>query len=191
MSAPSRVALRGGTLAGDGADSSTGRMKTILPEAETGGRRLFTLSPRRWRGCYSGVLFMSRRAAPVGALLIVLPPGQLAAQPPSGTELFESKIRPVLSSRCYACHSSTLPAPKGDLVLDTRAGLLKGGRLGPAVVPGKPADSKLLEALKYANPHLQRPPSGRLTDAIIDDFERWIAAGAPDPRADTAVAAAG
>jgi hypothetical protein len=57
-------------------------------------------------------------------------------------------------------------------------------------VPGKPADSKLLEALTYANAHLQMPPSGKLADPIIADFERWIAGGAPDPRTET-VAAAG
>ena len=109
---------------------------------------------------------------------------------PVNDEFFETKIRPVLSSRCYACHSSRLAAPKGELVLDTKAGVLKGGRLGPAVVPGKPADSKLLEALTYANAHLQMPPSGKLADPIIADFERWIAAGAPDPRTETVAAAA-
>jgi len=109
---------------------------------------------------------------------------------PVNDEFFEGKIRPVLSSRCYACHSSKLAAPKGELVLDTKAGVLKGGRLGPAVVPGKPADSKLLEALTYANAHLQMPPSGKLADPIIADFERWIAGGAPDPRTDTVTAAA-
>jgi hypothetical protein len=75
-------------------------------------------------------------------------------------------------------------------VLDTKAGVLKGGKLGPAIVPGKPRESRLLEALSYSNAHLQMPPSGKLAEAIIADFEQWIAAGAPDPRADTAVAAA-
>ena len=108
---------------------------------------------------------------------------------PINDAFFESRIRPVLSSRCYACHASTLAAPKGELVLDTKAGVLKGGKQGPAVVPGKPADSKLLEALSYANQHLQMPPSGKLADPIIADFERWIAGGAPDPRAETVSAA--
>ena len=108
---------------------------------------------------------------------------------PVNDEFFETRIRPVLSSRCYACHSSRIAAPKGELVLDTKAGVLKGGRLGPAVVPGKPADSKLLEALTYANAHLQMPPSGKLADPIIADFERWIAGGAPDPRTETVTAA--
>jgi hypothetical protein len=104
-------------------------------------------------------------------------------------EFFESKIRPVLAAKCYACHNSKMKEPKGYLTLDTREGVMKGGTLGPALVPGKPADSKLIHAMKYADPHLQMPPSGRLADEVIADFETWIAGGAPDPRADTAGAA--
>lgn len=131
--------------------------------------------------------------AVIAASLIVLGVAPAFAQPRDATtsEFFETNIRPVLSSRCYACHSSKLAAPKGELVLDTKAGVLKGGRLGPAVVPGKPAESKLLEALSYSNPHLQMPPSGKLGDSILADFERWIVAGAPDPRVDTAIATTG
>src|SRR6266705_223266 len=109
----------------------------------------------------------------------------LAAQPPD-TAFFESKIRPVLATKCYACHSSTLKSPMGGFVLDTSAGLRKGGSAGPVLVPGKPAESQLLQALRYTDPHLQMPPSGKLADPVIADFERWIAAGAPDPRADSA-----
>ena len=76
-------------------------------------------------------------------------------------------------------------------MLDTKAGVLKGGKLGPVIVPGNPAESRLLEALTYSNAHLQMPPSGKLADSVIADFEQWIAAGAPDPRVDTAVASAG
>ena len=123
----------------------------------------------------------------LGTFLVVLAAAPAGAQPALPSEFFEAKIRPVLATKCYACHNR-IEAPKGDLVLDTKAGVLKGGTLGPAIVPGKPAESKLLEALRYSNPHLQMPPSGKLADAIIADFERWIAAGAPDPRADTAAA---
>ncbi len=74
----------------------------------------------------------------------------------------------------------------GGLVLDSKSGLAKGGATGPVVVPGKPAASRLLQALRYTDPSLQMPPTGRLPDPVIADFEQWIAAGAPDPRADTA-----
>lgn len=72
----------------------------------------------------------------------------------SDVEFFETKIRPVLATRCYGCHSSKLAAPKGELVLDTKAGLAKGGRLGAEVVPGKPADSRLIHALSHKDPSL-------------------------------------
>jgi hypothetical protein len=106
-------------------------------------------------------------------------------------EFFETRIRPVLTTRCYACHSSKLAAPKGELVLDTRAGVLKGGKLGPVIVPGNPSESRLLLALRYTDPHLQMPPSGKLADSVVADFEQWIAAGAHDPRVDAIVAASG
>src|SRR4051794_24108700 len=68
---------------------------------------------------------------------------------------FETKIRPVLATKCYGCHSSGKKAPMGGLVLDTKAGLQKGGAAGPVIVPGKPAESRLLHALSYSDPRLQ------------------------------------
>jgi hypothetical protein len=111
----------------------------------------------------------------------------LAAQPIT-YDFFESKIRPVLVSKCFMCHSSKLQSAMGGLVLDTKAGLVKGGSDGPVVVPGKPAQSRLLQALRYTDQSLQMPPTGKLPDQVIGDFEQWIAAGAPDPREDAAVA---
>ena len=103
-------------------------------------------------------------------------------------EFFEKNIRPILATKCYACHSSKLSSPMGGLVLDTRAGLTKGGTTGPVVVPGKPAESRMLNALRYTDPSLQMPPTGKLADPVIADFERWILAGAVDPRLDAAAA---
>jgi hypothetical protein len=122
-----------------------------------------------------------------GILMVAASPAR--AQQPVTNEFFESRIRPVLAAKCYACHNSKMKEPKGYLTLDTREGVMKGGTLGPALVPGKPADSKLLHAMRYADPHLQMPPSGKLTDEVIADFEAWIAGGAPDPRADNSGAA--
>ena len=71
--------------------------------------------------------------------------------------------------------------PKGYLTLDSREGVMKAARLAPAGA-GKPADSKLIHAMKYVDPHLQMPPSGKLADEVIADFEAVDAGGAPDPR---------
>src|SRR5207237_6077695 len=99
-------------------------------------------------------------------------------------EFFEKKIRPVLVERCYQCHSAEAQKAgklRGKLLLDTRAGLLKGGDNGPAVVPGKPKEGTLLPALRRDGP-VKMPPKERLADAVVADFERWVALGAPDPR---------
>ena len=122
----------------------------------------------------------------LGTSLAVFAASPAVAQQTVSNDFFEAKIRPVLAAKCYACHNSQLKEPKGYLVLDSRAGVMKGGTLGPAIVPGKPDDSKLIHALKYSDPHLQMPPSGKLDDQVIADFEQWIAGGAPDPRVETA-----
>ncbi|QOV91760.1 PSD1 and planctomycete cytochrome C domain-containing protein [Humisphaera borealis] len=98
---------------------------------------------------------------------------------------FERKIRPVLVEHCYKCHSAEAQKNKklrAELYLDTRAGVLKGGESGPAIVPGKPGESAIIRALQYTDEEMQMPPAGKLPAAVIADFETWIAAGAPDPR---------
>ena len=98
-------------------------------------------------------------------------------------QFFESKIRPVLASKCYGCHSPKAEKIKGDFLLDTRAGIRKGGASKrDAVIPGDIAGSQLIEAIRYGNEKLQMPPDGKLSDVVIADFEKWIGMGAPDPR---------
>ena len=125
-----------------------------------------------------------KRHVVAGAFLILVC-GRAAGAQQVTNEFFESRIRPVLAAKCYACHNSKMKEPKGYLTLDSREGIMKGGTLGPALVPGKPAESKLIHALNYADPHLQMPPSGKLADDVIADFEAWIAGGAPDPRVES------
>jgi Protein of unknown function (DUF1553)/Protein of unknown function (DUF1549)/Planctomycete cytochrome C len=120
---------------------------------------------------------------------MVLVCAPLVAQTPD-TAFFETRIRPVLVAKCYACHASNLPSPTSGLALDTKAAVLKGGDGGPVIVPGKPADSRLLTAIRYTDPNLQMPPNGKLSDSVIADFEQWIASGAPDPRTGPSTAAA-
>lgn len=95
-------------------------------------------------------------------------------------EFFETKIRPVLVAQCYECHSEKSAKLKGGLLLDTRKGLLQGGDHGPVIVAGKPGESLLIKTLQHGK--IKMPPKEKLPDAVIADFERWIAMGAPDPR---------
>ena len=69
-------------------------------------------------------------------------------------------------------------------MLDTKSGIKRGGDGGAVVVPGNAASSRLLGALTYNQTELRMPPTGKLPDEKIAAFEKWIAAGAPDPRED-------
>src|SRR4030095_2690185 len=107
----------------------------------------------------------------------------LHGQTPTGTELFEKEIRPVFVAKCYGCHSSKLKSPMGGLVLDTKAGLKRGGNGGPVIAAGSPPSSRLLQALTYNQTELRMPPGGTMPDEKIAAFEKWIAAGGPHPPA--------
>ncbi len=98
-------------------------------------------------------------------------------------QFFEARVRPVLVDRCYKCHSHDADKIKGGLMLDTREGMLHGGDTGPAVAPGKPEDSLIIDAIGYKDQDLQMPPKGeRLSDQQVADIAEWIRRGAPDPR---------
>jgi hypothetical protein len=103
-------------------------------------------------------------------------------------EFFEKKIRPVLVEHCYECHSQQADKLKGKLLLDSREAARQGGESGPAVVPGDPDASLVLQALRYEN--FEMPPKGKLPQAVIADFEHWIKHGAIDPRGGSAAPAA-
>lgn len=97
-----------------------------------------------------------------------------------GVEFFENRIRPILVRHCYKCHSAKARKLKGELLLDTRAGIRTGGTSGPAVVPGNVKQSLLISAMRHED--LKMPPKQKLAAAVIADFEKWIRLGAPDPR---------
>ena len=100
-----------------------------------------------------------------------------AAAAGDGAEFFEKNIRPLLAQRCQTCHSSPT-SPMGGLRLDSREAILKGGARGPSIVPGKPAESLLLRAVRHTET-LRMPPSGKLNDAEITALAQWIEMGAP------------
>src|SRR5262249_6385940 len=116
-----------------------------------------------------------------------------ADPPPTADQLafFEKKIRPVLATQCYSCHSAEAKKDRGGLRLDTRQGLLRGGDSGPVLVPGDPEKSLLIRALRHQDKDLRMPPKEKLPDTVVADFEQWVRMGAPDPRGgDAAVARA-
>ncbi|MSQ93122.1 MAG: DUF1553 domain-containing protein [Gemmataceae bacterium] len=93
---------------------------------------------------------------------------------------FEAKIRPVLIESCFKCHGGEKVSHK--LRVDSRDALVKGGKSGPALVPGKPEKSLLLQAIKQSSEDLRMPPGGKLPAHVIADFTAWIERGAVWPK---------
>ena len=118
----------------------------------------------------------------LAVVCLLTPPAQAADPAPS----FERDIRPLLENRCYKCHSHKAGKMMGELTLDSRSGWATGGESGPAIVPGKPDESLLIQAVRYNDKRLKMPPGKKLSDAEIAALEAWVKNGAPDPR-ETAV----
>ena len=91
---------------------------------------------------------------------------------------FETKIRPVLISRCLKCHGEK--KQEGQLRLDSQSAILKGGENGPIINVDQPDESSLLQALRYES--FEMPPDGQLAEKTISHFEVWIRNGAVWPQ---------
>src|ERR1043166_335713 len=119
------------------------------------------------------------------ANVMVALPAWAQSREDAALDFFEKKIRPLLVENCYNCHSANTNA-KGGLRVDDRNGLTVGGGRGPAIVPGHPEQSLLLQAVKHAHEKVKMPPAPakRLTDEEIADLTTWIKDGAawPKPR---------
>ena len=85
-----------------------------------------------------------------------------AAASPAGLAYFERHVRPLLHEHCYECHSARDDAREGELTLDSREGILRGGSRGPLLVPGRPDASLLMQVLQYRHADVQMPPAGKL-----------------------------
>src|SRR5215472_3372699 len=107
----------------------------------------------------------------------------LAATPaaPDSPDFFESRIRPVLANNCFSCHAAS---QLGGLRVDSRDAILKGGKSGPAIVPGDPDKSLLIRAVRQIDPKLKMPMGGKLKDQEVQDLASWVKAGANWPMSD-------
>ena len=111
------------------------------------------------------------------AILMIVSAAYLCAAVADSADAFEMRVRPVLARACSACHAD---AALGGLQIDSREHLLKGGKSGPALVPGDPDASKLIQAIRY-NGARKMPPNGKLKDGEIASLEAWVKAGAVWP----------
>lgn len=107
-----------------------------------------------------------------------------AQENPATPEFYTQHVQPILQTNCYRCHGGM--NRRGGLNMETREGLLKGGRDGASIIPGDPANSLLVKLIRHegpANDPMPMPPRGKLSDADIALVEQWIKAGAimPNP----------
>ena len=101
----------------------------------------------------------------------------LAAPTADDIEYFEQHVRPLLAKHCFECHG-----PKkqhAELRLDIHARVLEGGESGPAVVPGKPDESLLIEAVRRES--FEMPPEEELTADQVAILVEWVQRGAVWP----------
>lgn len=96
-------------------------------------------------------------------------------------ELYEKKIRPIFIEHCYECHGPNAKKLEAGLRLDSPEGWLRGGESGPAIVPGKPNESRLIRAIHYVDHDLEMPPTGKLPPEQIAAMEEWVLGGAHAP----------
>jgi hypothetical protein len=113
----------------------------------------------------------------------------LRAEEPAATsfaaedlDFFETRIRPILADHCLDCHSADEDAREANLSLSSREAILRGGDSGPAATARDPDSSLIMQKLTCEDRTEAMPPDGRLEDAVIADFRRWIEMGLPDPR---------
>ncbi len=105
----------------------------------------------------------------LATLLVVTPavaskPEEKSTEKPSTAPdvFFRTKVEPLLKARCYECHGPDSDEPEGEagLRVDSRAALVVGGDSGPAMVPGKPAKSRLIDAINWGTHEM--PPDTKI-----------------------------
>ena len=101
-----------------------------------------------------------------------------AAFRPEQLQFFRDKVHPILVAKCVKCHGGEEKV-ESEFYLTSRAAVLRGGELGPAVDLEKPEDSSLLKAVRYEE--LEMPPSGRISPADVAVLEQWVRQGLPWP----------
>lgn len=119
---------------------------------------LKSLSIRRLHGSAS---VLSRRCAPTVPAILGVLVSALATPFAEGETDFASDILPLVEERCAACHSAE--GGEASLSLVSREGMLRGGKSGPAIVPGDPHASLVMFKISGAKPAM--PPVGQSLSA--------------------------
>ncbi|MFO0975085.1 MAG: PSD1 and planctomycete cytochrome C domain-containing protein [Planctomycetaceae bacterium] len=101
-----------------------------------------------------------------------------------GDEHYEKTVKPILQSRCFACHGAL--KQEAGLRLDTAAAMLVGGDSGAVIVAGRAMDSLLLKRVSSKEDGERMPPEGEhLKPEQIEAIQKWITSGAKAPENET------
>ncbi len=119
-------------------------------------------------------------------VVALLPVAQAKGAP--GEEYFENKVRPVLATQCGSCH---IDRAAGGLSLSSRDAVLKGGKTGPAIVPGDPEKSLLLIAVHQSGSLKMPQGAPKLSETDIAALSDWVKMGAPWPQSTAPIRAEG
>ena len=134
------------------------------------------MKPSGSRALLRWIVVTASALAAVGSTLFIT--GAVSAQqssPAPGTsEFFTQRVEPILDDNCYSCHTET---QSGGLRLDSFQSILKGGGRGPAIVPGDPDTSIMIQAIRRTG-KLKMPPRKALDPADVNVLVEWIKAGA-------------
>jgi hypothetical protein len=163
---------------------NAGSWKRLGPWPATVSNGTLRISARGGAANLSGVEIWSG----TGEIPSSAAPQFVTAPTADQTEFFERRIRPLLVENCYECHSAGAKKIGGGLLLDSRAGVTKGGDTGPAIYPGLPEASLLIQAVRHTDPNLTMPPKKKLSPLEIEHLEQWVRMGVPDPRTNDTVA---
>ena len=123
-------------------------------------------------------------ASLAGAAMLWQPAGVVAREEPAANtpEFYTQRVLPIFQTNCYRCHGGF--NHRGDLSMETRAGLLKGGHKGAAMVPGNAEQSLLIKLIRHQGPiddPMPMPPKSKISDDDIATVSHWIQAGAIMP----------
>lgn len=111
------------------------------------------------------------------------PAFRAAHDDPATLDFYQNRVEPIFRQDCYRCHAGL--NRKGEFRMQTRPEMLKGGKNGPALIPGDPDRSLLVQQLRPGSgaKHPMPPPPQQTMPA--DDrlvIERWVKAGAIMPK---------
>jgi hypothetical protein len=108
-------------------------------------------------------------------LIVFCFPAFAANRPDRDERFFDKRVAPILIKRCLGCHNQELK--NGGISFLDRDSLLRGGSHGPAIVPGKPEKSFLVDALGHDG-EIQMPPGPKLPPKEIALLTEWVKRGA-------------